>query len=53
MEFGDAVRLLTLAVPLFKHRLKVYHAESGKTFEVDSITVFNSPEGDPEIHIEI
>lgn len=53
MEFEDAVRLLSLAVPLFKSKLKVYHAESGTTFEVDSITVLNSPEGEPEIHIEI
>lgn len=53
MEFEDAVRLLNLAAPLFKSKLKVCHTESGNIFKVNKITVCNSPDGEPEICMEI
>jgi len=57
MELEDVGRLLTLATPLFKHRLKVYDSTTGITSEVISITLFTEPVGDPNgtpvIHVEI
>lgn len=57
MELEDVRRLLTLATPLFKHRLKVYDSTTGITSEVISITLFTEPVGDPNgtpvIHVEI
>jgi hypothetical protein len=52
MELEDAIRILNLSTPLFKHLLIVYNKETGMEYEVKAITTSNENE-EPRIVLTI
>lgn len=53
MELEDAIRLLNLSTPLFKHLLIVHNMDTGKEYEVWQITTSLDDEGENEPRIII
>lgn len=53
MELEDAIRLLNLSTPLFKHLLIVHNMDTGMEYEVRQITTSLDDEGENEPRIII